>query len=53
MRVRTRWLSSQRTERVRPQAKYRDPKTDKTWSGRGRPPAWIAASARGRLLIQA
>ena len=22
-------------------AKYRDPKTQKTWTGRGRPPAWI------------
>ena len=23
-------------------AKYRDPKTQKTWTGRGKPPAWIA-----------
>jgi DNA-binding protein H-NS len=23
-------------------AKYRDPKTGKTWTGRGKPPAWIA-----------
>jgi DNA-binding protein H-NS len=23
-------------------AKYRDPKTHKTWTGRGKPPAWIA-----------
>jgi DNA-binding protein H-NS len=22
--------------------KYRDPKTEKTWTGRGKPPAWIA-----------
>lgn len=23
-------------------AKYRDPKTGKTWTGRGKPPTWIA-----------
>jgi DNA-binding protein H-NS len=25
--------------------KYRDPKTQKTWTGRGKPPAWIAGVA--------
>jgi DNA-binding protein H-NS len=25
-------------------AKYRDPKTGKTWTGRGKPPAWIAGA---------
>jgi DNA-binding protein H-NS len=24
-------------------AKYRDPKTGKTWTGRGKPPTWIAS----------
>lgn len=33
-------------------AKYRDPKTGATWSGRGRAPAWIAsAKDRTRFLI--
>jgi DNA-binding protein H-NS len=27
-------------------AKYRDPKTGKTWSGRGKPPLWIAGQDR-------
>ncbi|WP_183033956.1 H-NS histone family protein [Cupriavidus sp. UME77] len=27
--------------RARPPAKYMDPKTGRTWSGRGRAPAWI------------
>jgi len=30
--------------------KYRDPKTGKTWSGRGRAPAWIGKNP-GRFLI--
>lgn len=35
------------------QAKYRDPKTGATWSGRGRAPAWIKdAKNRSRFLIQ-
>ncbi|MCR4471147.1 H-NS histone family protein [Burkholderia sp. SCN-KJ] len=32
--------------------KYRDPKTGATWSGRGKPPAWIAGKNRNRFLIQ-
>ena len=36
------------------QAKYRDPKTGQTWTGRGRPPAWIAsAKNRDAFLIDA
>jgi DNA-binding protein H-NS len=32
--------------------KYRDPKTGKTWTGRGKPPAWIAgARNRDAFLI--
>jgi DNA-binding protein H-NS len=35
-------------------AKYRDPKTGQTWTGRGRPPAWIAnAKNRDAFLIDA
>jgi DNA-binding protein H-NS len=31
--------------------KYRDPKTGETWSGRGRPPGWLAGHDRERFLI--
>lgn len=35
------------------EAKYRDPKTGTTWSGRGRAPAWIKdAKNRNRFLIE-
>ncbi|HIE1653685.1 TPA: H-NS family nucleoid-associated regulatory protein [Burkholderia cenocepacia] len=35
------------------QAKYLDPKSGATWSGRGRAPAWIKdAKNRDRFLIQ-
>jgi DNA-binding protein H-NS len=35
-------------------AKYRDPKTGGTWTGRGRPPTWIvAAKNRDAFLIDA
>ena len=35
-------------------AKYRDPATGKTWTGRGKPPAWIAGAAnRDAFLIGA
>ena len=34
-------------------AKYQDPKSGATWSGRGRAPAWIKdAKNRNRFLIQ-
>ncbi len=34
---------------TKPPAKFRDPETDETWSGRGRPPRWLAAKeAEGR-----
>ncbi|RFU48719.1 H-NS family nucleoid-associated regulatory protein [Paraburkholderia sp. DHOC27] len=32
-------------------AKYRNPKTGETWSGRGRAPAWLAGKNRERFLI--
>ena len=34
-------------------AKYRNPKTGETWSGRGRSPAWLAGKNRERFLIDA
>jgi len=35
-----------------PNAKYRDPVTGATWSGRGRAPQWIADKNRDDFLIQ-
>jgi DNA-binding protein H-NS len=32
-------------------AKYRNPKTGETWSGRGRAPAWLAGKNKERFLI--
>ncbi|MFP3741092.1 H-NS family nucleoid-associated regulatory protein, partial [Burkholderia sp. SIMBA_019] len=34
-------------------AKYQDPKTGNTWSGRGKPPKWIVGKNRERFLIGA
>jgi DNA-binding protein H-NS len=33
-------------------ARYRNPKTGETWSGRGRSPGWIAGKNRERFLIE-
>ena len=33
-------------------AKYRDPATGATWSGRGRAPAWLAGTDRSRFEIK-
>ncbi|WP_028227054.1 H-NS histone family protein [Paraburkholderia ferrariae] len=33
-------------------ARYMNPKTGETWSGRGRAPAWLAGKNRERFLIQ-
>ncbi|CAB3701734.1 H-NS histone family protein [Paraburkholderia rhynchosiae] len=33
-------------------AKYRNPKTGETWSGRGRAPAWLAGKNRERFRIE-
>ena len=35
------------------QPRYRDPGTGATWSGRGRPPAWIDGKDRTQFLIAA
>ena len=32
-------------------AKYRNPKTGETWSGRGRAPGWLAGKNREKFLI--
>lgn len=32
--------------------KYRDPITGNTWSGRGKPPKWIAGKNRDSFLIE-
>ncbi|VWC11208.1 H-NS histone [Burkholderia metallica] len=32
-------------------AKYRDPETGATWSGRGKPPRWIAGKNREQFAI--
>ena len=32
-------------------AKYRDPATGATWSGRGRPPLWLADQDRAKFAI--
>lgn len=32
-------------------AKYRNPKTGETWSGRGRAPGWLSGKNRERFLI--
>ena len=32
--------------------KYRDPTSGSTWSGRGKPPKWIAGQNRDQFLIQ-
>ncbi|MFM0740370.1 H-NS histone family protein [Paraburkholderia xenovorans] len=34
-------------------AKYQDPKSGNTWSGRGKPPKWIVGKNRERYLIAA
>jgi DNA-binding protein H-NS len=45
--------SSKKTSTTIGVAKYRDPKTGKTWTGRGKPPAWIAgAKNRNAYLIE-
>ena len=43
---------SDRTKLFTMGAKYRDPTTGATWSGRGRTPAWIAGRDRAAYLIR-
>lgn len=53
MRRRGRKPGSKSTHMAVPVALYQDPKTGKTWSGRGREPGWIAGKKRSRFLINA
>lgn len=41
-----------KSARRRLDAKYREPETGATWSGRGRPPAWIDGKDRALFEIQ-
>ncbi|UDG83349.1 H-NS histone family protein [Candidatus Vallotia lariciata] len=47
---------SKMAKAVRPRSgvapKYRDPVSGSTWSGRGKPPKWIAGKNRDEYLIQ-
>lgn len=40
------------TEKGTVQAKYRDPETGATWSGRGRAPLWLKGREKGDFLIK-
>jgi DNA-binding protein H-NS len=40
-----------KTAKVPLPAKYKDPKSGTTWSGRGKPPKWIVGKNRDRYLI--
>jgi DNA-binding protein H-NS len=40
-----------KTTRLPLPPKYQDPKSGTTWSGRGKPPKWIAGKNRDRYLI--
>ena len=49
---RRRSASATRVGQRRIPARYRDPKTGATWSGRGREPGWIKGKKRERFLIE-
>ena len=38
-------------EKILVKAKYRDPATGSTWTGRGKPPKWIEGKDRNQYLI--
>jgi len=42
--------SKQTARRARVDAKYRDPVSGKTWSGRGRVPGWLVGDRAGYLI---
>ena len=42
---------SKRKGNSSPAAKYQDPETGATWTGRGRAPAWIAGKDRSEYLV--
>ncbi len=41
-----------KTSGVKVEAKYRDPATGATWSGRGKPPRWIQGKERSDFTIK-
>jgi len=41
-----------RLKREQLTVKYRDPETGATWSGRGRPPKWIAGKDRSSFVVK-
>jgi DNA-binding protein H-NS len=41
-----------RTSRTPVAAKFRDPATGKTWSGRGKEPRWLGGKDRNQFLIK-
>lgn len=43
--------SSQKGPRAPAAIKYRDPESGNTWSGRGKPPAWIKDKDRTQFLV--
>jgi DNA-binding protein H-NS len=43
--VKTRKGAGAKKERAKPAAKYKDPNSDKTWSGLGRRPGWFSGEA--------
>ena len=45
-------LFSETKIRTQAAAKYKDPETDKTWSGRGREPKWFNSEEREKFLIK-
>lgn len=42
-----------KTEKKHVAAKYHDPASGATWTGRGQPPGWIAVKGRDAFLIKA
>jgi DNA-binding protein H-NS len=42
---------TRRAERAKAQAKYRDPESGATWTGRGRAPAWMEGKDKALFLI--
>lgn len=43
--------SGARAKKEPGQAKYQDPASGATWTGKGKPPRWIAGQERERFLI--
>ena len=46
------FVKGARGMRGKAEPKYKDPATGKTWTGRGKPPLWIAGNNKGDYLIK-